>query len=165
MQTLDTTRLTPPLMLYDRTAAELMTPNPKSVRQTATVAEAAAFLSLRGISAAPVIDEAGRPVGVVSRTDLLNRQGQRAADLLSNSGRAGDGSDPATPADEATVRDVMTPAVFCVGPDTAAARVVEKMLGLNVRRVFVVDDAGVLVGVISAFDVLRALGRPGATTG
>ena len=36
MQTLDTTRLTPPLMLYDRTAAELMTPNPKSVRQTAT---------------------------------------------------------------------------------------------------------------------------------
>jgi CBS domain-containing protein len=33
------------------------------------------------------------------------------------------------------------------------------MLGLNVRRFFVVDDAGVLVGVVSAFDVLRELGR------
>jgi CBS domain-containing protein len=29
------------------------------------------------------------------------------------------------------------------------------MLRLNVRRLFVVDDAGVLVGVVSAFDVLR----------
>jgi CBS domain-containing protein len=28
-----------------------------------------------------------------------------------------------------------------------------------VRRVFVVDDAGVLIGVVSAFDVLRKLGR------
>jgi CBS domain-containing protein len=37
---------------------------------------------------------------------------------------------------------------------------VEKMLALNVRRLFVVDDAGVLVGVVSAFDVLRGLGRP-----
>jgi hypothetical protein len=50
MMTLDTTFFTPPLMLYDRTAAELMTPNPKSVRQTATVAEATACLSLLGIS-------------------------------------------------------------------------------------------------------------------
>jgi CBS domain-containing protein len=165
MKTLNPTRLTPPLMLHDLTAADLMTPNPKSVRQTATVAEAAAFLSLRGISAAPVIDEAGRPVGVVSRTDLLNHRGQRAADLPGAPGRAGGGSGPALPVDEAVVRDVMTPAVFCVGPDTATEKVVEKMLGLNVCRVFVVDDEGVLVGVISAFDVLRGLGRPDAPAG
>ncbi len=53
----------------------------------------------------------------------------------------------------------MTPAVFCVHADTPAAKVVDKMLALNVRRLFVVDDAGVLVGVVSAFDVLRGLGR------
>jgi CBS domain-containing protein len=54
----------------------------------------------------------------------------------------------------------MTPVVFCVHPDDPAAEVVEKMLALNVRRLFVVDDAGVLVGVVSAFDMLRGLGRP-----
>jgi CBS domain-containing protein len=54
----------------------------------------------------------------------------------------------------------MTPVVFGVHADTPAAKVVEKMLALNVRRLFVVDDAGVLVGVVSAFDVLRGLGRP-----
>jgi CBS domain-containing protein len=53
----------------------------------------------------------------------------------------------------------MTPVVFCVHPDDPAAEVVEKMQALNVRRLFVVDDAGVLVGVVSAFDVLRDLAR------
>ena len=46
-----------------------------------------------------------------------------------------------------------------------AAKVVGKMLTLKVRRLFVVDDAGVLVGVISAFDVLRGLGRPSWAAG
>ena len=36
-------------------------------------------------------------------------------------------------------------------------RVVSDMLGLHVHRLFVVDAAGVLVGVISTMDVLRHL--------
>jgi CBS domain-containing protein len=150
--------MTPTLVLRARTAADLMTPDPQSLRRDATVAEAAAFLSTRGFSAAPVIDEAGRPVGVVSRTDLLHHHGQRAVRLLAAPlAMEGSGSEPdgRTP-----VRDVMTPAVFCVHADTPAAKVVDKMLALNVRRLFVVDEAGVLVGVVSAFDVLRGLGRP-----
>lgn len=158
MQTMPPDKLTQPLVLHAWTAAEFMTPDPKSVRQDATVSEAAAFLSTRGFSAAPVIDDAGRPVGVVSRTDLLQRQGQQALNRLGASGRADLGS-------ETPVRDVMTPAVFCVKPDAPAAKVVEKMLALNVRRLFVVDDAGVLVGVVSAFDVLRGFGRPDRSTG
>jgi CBS domain-containing protein len=158
MTTMTPNRMTPPLTLHARTAAELMTADPKSVRQDATVAEVAAFLSTRGFSAAPVIDEAGRPVGVVSRTDLLHHHGQRAVRLLAAPLARGDGG--AEPSDRAPVRDVMTPAVFCVHADTPAVKVVEKMLALNVRRLFVVDDAGVLVGVVSAFDVLRGLGRP-----
>ncbi|MBN9522692.1 CBS domain-containing protein [bacterium] len=151
-------RMTPPLVLHTRTAAELMTPDPKSLRQDALVAEAAVFLSARGFSAAPVIDEAGRPVGVVSRTDLLHHHGQRAARLLTAPpGTADARAEAAAPG---AIRDVMTPAVFCVHAETPAAKVVEKMLALNVRRLFVVDEAGVLVGVVSAFDVLRGLGEP-----
>ena len=158
MTTMTPNRMTPPLLLQARTAAELMTTNPQSLRQDATVAEAAAFLSTRGFGAAPVIDEAGRPVGVVSRTDLLHHHGQKAVRLLAAPpGRGGGGSEPAT---SAPVQDVMTPAVFCVHADTPAAKVVDKMLALNVRRLFVVDDEGVLVGVVSAFDVLRGLDRP-----
>jgi CBS domain-containing protein len=50
-----------PLTLAAATAADLMTPNPVSIGQNATVKEAVAFLSDRGFSAAPVLDEAAGP--------------------------------------------------------------------------------------------------------
>jgi CBS domain-containing protein len=52
----------------------------------------------------------------------------------------------------------MTPAVFSVPPETPVGKVVEEMLALKVHHLFVVDGDGVLVGVISALDVLRHLG-------
>jgi CBS domain-containing protein len=145
-----------PLVLQAGTAADLMTKNPQSLRRDATVAEAAAFLAARGFSAAPVVDEACRPVGVVSRTDLLRHFGRTAVHLLAaRPGRGG-----AEPDGSAPVEDVMTPGVYCVHAATPAGKAVGKMLALDVRRLFVLDDAGVLVGVVSAFDVLRGLDRP-----
>ena len=126
-------------------AADLMTPNPMSIRDSATVPEAIAALTEKGYSAAPVIDDSGRPVGVVSRADILvhERERQRAALL---------------PAIDATVvRDIMTPAVFSVPPDTPADQVVEQLLTLNVHQLYVVDEEQFLIGVISAHDVLRRL--------
>jgi CBS domain-containing protein len=59
--------------------------------------------------------------------------------------------------DRTRVRDVMTPLVFTVSPDAPAGTVVEDMLGRKVHRLFVVDNNGLLVGVISALDILRFL--------
>src|SRR4051812_2046271 len=59
------------LTLGRLTAADLMTANPVSLRATLTAREALAFLLDRGITGAPVTDEAGRPLGVLSQTDLL----------------------------------------------------------------------------------------------
>lgn len=160
-------RPAPLLVLDARTARDLMTANPVSIHQAATVGEAAAFLSGRGISAAPVIDEAGRPVGVVSRSDLLihRAHGRLPLQTAPNEGPpawAPDASAVSGRMGYPRVRDVMTPAVFCVRSEAAAGKVIEKMLGLRVRRLFVVDQSGVLVGVISAIDVLRRL-RPQGT--
>jgi CBS domain-containing protein len=59
--------------------------------------------------------------------------------------------------DRTRVRDIMTPVVYSVKPDTPAYNVIEDMLGRKVHRLFVVDNDDVLVGVVSAFDVLRHL--------
>jgi len=59
------------LTLNAATAEDLMTPNPVSIRDGATVREAISLLADRGFSAAPVIDHAGRPVGVLSRADIV----------------------------------------------------------------------------------------------
>jgi CBS domain-containing protein len=150
-------------------ASDLMTPNPVSLRADATISEAVAFFTDRGFSAAPVIDEAGRPVGVLSRADILvhehERTGRRSG-VPDYYGRDNADLGPAAQSSESVraargggglVRDIMTPVVFSVAPTDSAWRVIGDLVGLKVHRLFVVGDDGVLVGVISALDVLKHL--------
>ena len=58
-------------VLAAETARQLMVANPVSINAHATVREALTLLVDRGISAAPVINSAGHPVGVLSRADIL----------------------------------------------------------------------------------------------
>lgn len=148
--------------LSPATAAKVMTPNPKSINRHATVRETAEILHEQGLHIAPVIDDAGRPIGVVSRTDLLDYWGRRrdrltalAAGELNVASVPG----PEEPGDELTVSEIMTPVVFGVRMNASIASIVEKMIALEVRCLFVTDDDGVLVGTIRVFDVLRQLTR------
>jgi CBS-domain-containing membrane protein len=157
------------LTLWAETAADLMMPNPMSIRADATVREAIETLTDHGFSAAPVIDEAGRPLGVISRADILvhdrekgARQGAAAyyerADLTTGGERLGPGFH-VQEMDSTLVRDIMTPAVFSVRPDTPAAKVIDQLVTLKIHRVYVVEADGTVVGVISALDVMRHM-RP-----
>jgi CBS domain-containing protein len=157
-----------PTVLRAATAADLMTTNPISLQDAALVSEAVILLTEHGFSAAPVIDAAGRPVGVVSRTDLLVHEREQGcsltpadwydeADLQRDFDKTERSSLQVQRVDATRVRDIMTPVVFSVGPDTPADKVVAQMVALNVHRLFVVDRDGVLIGVVSARDVLRCL--------
>lgn len=139
-------RLTTQLSHDELTADELMSRNPLSLRDNATVEEAVKFLTDRAVSGAPVINESGRPIGVISRTDLLihERERRRHAGEVDTS-------------DLTPVSELMTPIVFTARPDDSARKVMEQMVALNVHRLFVVDSAEVLIGVITPLDVLRKL--------
>jgi CBS domain-containing protein len=139
------------LVLDAATAADLMGPNIVSIQADATVAEAVELLIAKGFSAAPVIDDAGRAVGVLSRSDLLVHDRERTR---------GTADGPSDEDKGVCVCDLMTPVVFSVPPDAPAARVVADMLALKVHRLFVSDAGGVLLGVISALDVLEHLRPP-----
>lgn len=52
-------------------AGKLMTTPPVTVAPTATITEAARQMHTAGVKRLPVVDEAGRLVGIVSRADLL----------------------------------------------------------------------------------------------
>jgi len=156
------------LTLTARTAAELMTTGVVSIDQAAPLRQAVATLVDRGFSAAPVTDAAGRPVGVVSMTDVVVHDRNAAAfakpvpdfylrsDLEAALGEPTGGFQVEV-ADRTPVKDVMTPVVFSVRPDTPARQVIEEMLHLRVHRLFVIDPDGVLVGVVAMSDVLRHL--------
>jgi CBS domain-containing protein len=132
------------LTLAAATAEELMTPNPRCIPEDASLAEAIALLTDRGLNAAPVIDEAGHPRGVISRDDILIHERERLTSASES-------------ADWDRVADLMTPTLFSVTPDTPARLVVQQLLGLKVQQLFVVDQTGAVVGSVSSMDVLRHL--------
>ncbi len=125
------------------TAADLMTPNPLSIRADASIPEAERFLTEKGLSGAVVIDEAGLPLGVLSVSDLLIHHCEEQAKHKASTGKA-------------RVSELMTPVVFSVRTDEPARKVVEQMTALKVHRLFVRDHDRV-IGVISALDVLGKL--------
>src|SRR5262245_25146490 len=163
-----TTTAMPRLMLQAATAADLMTPNPVSIRDIASVREAVVFLTDRRISAAPVINDAGRPVGVVSEADILRYDREHIehlatvpdyylqSELTLHSGERLDAFQVET-ADTDMVQDIMTPVIFSVRPDTAAYNVVQELVGRRIHRLFVTDEDGSLIGVITTLDLLRRL--------
>src|SRR5688500_3110697 len=65
------TETTNRIALLAKTAEDMMTPNPLSLREHAKVGEAIGFLSSRRYGGAPVTNDAGKPVGFVGKTDLL----------------------------------------------------------------------------------------------
>jgi CBS domain-containing protein len=154
-------------------AEDLMTLNPVSIRRDAGIREALELLTDRGFGAAPVIDDAGRPVGVISRTDILihdresvrhvRRPGEDTSmrdvtdwDLFPEAAWSDCFSIEVT--DPTTVGEIMTPAIFTVPLNTPAPEVVKRLLDLKVHHLFVVDHDLALVGVISPLDVLRHMG-------
>ena len=154
-------------------AKDLMSANPVSIRRDAGIREALELLADRGFGAAPVIDEGGRPIGVVSRTDILihERECVHHACLPDDDvGSPYDWTDwdmfpdKSLPeglsyevTDPTTVAEIMTPAVFTVPLEMPAPEVVKRMRELKVHHLFVVDSDLALVGVISPLDVMRHL--------
>ena len=156
-------------VLRGNTAADLMTENPVSILADMTVREAAAVLTDKEISAVPGIEEAGRPVGVLSHTDIVRHERHktmvvpkdlknfRAAELTLATGEHLPGGFEVELTDPTCVREIMTPTILAVPEDASLERVLTDFLAFKVHHLFVVDEAGVLVGVISTFDILRKL--------
>jgi CBS domain-containing protein len=142
-----------------------MVPNPISLRDDATIPEAVALMTDRGFSAAPVINEAGLPVGVLTRTDVLVHEREQVRHAMPAEDAPSEGRKRHARhegfsieiADSTLVRDIMTPTIFTVSTDTTTADVVKRMCEMKVHQLFVVDEDNALVGVITALDIVRNL--------
>ena len=103
------------------------------------------FFATEDISGAPVQNERGQIVGIVSKTDLVR----------TFSGRDDSGADQA--ANEGlSVEDIMTRDVVTVSPDDEVKAVVQRMLDGRLHRVLVARD-NELLGIITTFDLLELL--------
>lgn len=132
--------------------------------------DAAAFFLRHGISGAPVIGSQGRPVGVLSLTDL-GRALQRLMVSKAALRRTLEGLEsppegfPLAVEDlqNTTVGSLMTPGLFTVFPEATLEEVVRTMASQKIHRVFVISEEGELEGVITTMDVLRWIDRKQST--
>jgi len=126
-----------------------------------TVAEVSTLLATHGFTGAPVVNESGKILGVVSQSDLV-RETERQT-TLGESGRfftdVDEYRDLANlPRDwsDAPVESVMSKQVCTVPRDASAALGASIMRKRKIHRLFVTDE-GSLVGIVTALDLLRVL--------
>ena len=125
-------------------AADIMARNLITLTPDMDVFDAIGLLLDRRISGAPVLDDDGKLVGVVSEFDCLR--------VVASGLYGHDGLEDSTP-----LRRLMTAEVLTITPDTDVFTVTQLLVGRRIRRVPVVDVDGKLVGIISRRDVLRCV--------
>jgi CBS domain-containing protein len=108
-----------------------MTESVITTQRNSSIEEVRRLLEEHGIGAIPVVDQAGRPVGIVSSTDLLR-------DL-----------DPGSP-----VEMVMTEGVYTVPKYDDVSIAARVMRNHKIHRVVVTHEKKV-VGILSSFDLLK----------
>lgn len=143
-------------------AQDLMTQQPVYIDGQALLHEAIAMMQEEKITAVPVVDGKSRPIGVLSQTDIVRHLYENSeyplmdVDFFEQDFPENDMIEFKIDASEDVhVLDVMTPLVFSVGPDAPITVLIEEILTRKVHRMFVVDTAGCLAGVISTLDILK----------
>jgi CBS-domain-containing membrane protein len=123
------------------TIGDIMSSDVFTLAASCPADQAAWELSVRGFTGAPVRDESGRLVGVLSRSDL--------ADPERNEGGL----------QAKEVSDLMTPAMFTLHPAAPVIQAIKLMVREGIHRVIVMDERRQMVGIVTSSDVLHALVR------
>ncbi|UYO50196.1 CBS domain-containing protein [Rhodopseudomonas palustris] len=144
-------------------AADVMTTAIVTVQPDTPVHAIAETLLKHGISAVPVIDGAGVPLGIVSEGDLMPRaDSDREArhdwwlQMLSEGEAVHPDYVRFLKSDTRTAKDVMVGPVVTVEENTALADIADLLVEKRIKRVPVVR-AGHIVGIVSRADLLKTM--------
>jgi CBS domain-containing protein len=110
-----------------------------TISQNAMVYRALQMMSEKGVGALPVVDAADHVIGIISERDYA-----RKVILEGRSSK------------ETSIKDIMTPELFVVGPNNTLNECMGLMSEKRIRHLPVLDNKK-LVGIISIGDVLKAI--------
>lgn len=158
--------------IFPNAAEDIMTPDPVCAEPATTIRQLARLFEENDISGCPVVNQEGKVVGVVSKTDLIRRCSEGTRDIPpaylfeivceqgGEDGAEDDGADPPIPEPLVCVQDFMTESAVTVRPQTPVHEVAALMAERHIHRVIVVDEEQFPLGVITALDVLKVFPTP-----
>ena len=141
--------------------AELMTSDVVTVRADTPLREAAALLAERRISGLPVVDAEGRVVGVLSEADIVAKAGGAARGHRLLGWLLEPDVDLADKIRARTVGEAMSAPALTIEADRRVHEAARLMAAEGINRLPVVMD-GVLAGIVTRADVVRAFSRSDA---
>jgi CBS domain-containing protein len=119
-------------------ASDVMIKEVLTIKESTPLKEVAKLLSERKITGAPVVNENGDLVGVISETDIIRKTNSIGAWSPSTAGQ------------------IMTKPAVTVSPNETLQRICELMHNRSIHRVVVAEDKKI-VGIITTMDILRAI--------
>jgi len=137
---------------------DVMTTKLVGVSPDNSVRRAAEIMLANQVSGVPVIDDAGRLIGIISEGDLLRRTelGGPAAELGTSALTAEEKATAYVKSNAWKVADVMSRDPIVVDEDTSLGQVSALMQKHRIKRIPVMRD-GVPIGIISRADLLKAI--------
>jgi CBS domain-containing protein len=148
------------------TVAEIMDREPATVSPDDDVRKVIEVLQTNDLPGVPVVDEAGKVLGIITDSDLVISDEEADFHLPHYVNIMGGVvflesmkhfEERAKKAFAATAEDMMTADPLTVGPDEPAEHAARLISEKHHNRLPVVDDEGRLVGVVTRVDVLAAL--------
>ena len=115
---------------------DIMTRDVVCARPDLSIPALTRLLVQNHIGCIPIVDEGGRPKGIVTKLDLIER-----------------------PFAGLTAADVMMPLAIVLNEQATIAHAAAVMSIEDFHHVMVVDRGGVLIGIVSTMDIARWLAR------
>lgn len=137
----------------------VMTASPVSVFGETSVDRAVTTLLSNTFTGLPVVDAEGRPVGVVSQSDLVYRAQMPIRLALMARSKPEFLERTLQNLSRITVAEIMTAPAETIQEDAPLVNAVGKMLEKDVKRLPVVDAWGKLTGMLSRLDVFQTIAR------
>lgn len=145
--------------------ADIMTRNVVQISVHQTMAEAAQLMVKHEISWAPVVDELGRCVGILSSFDFASQENAACAATELPCGKvqhvlARERPDHAYHIEDVAthvVANSMSSAVQSVRPTATLMEAARVMCTAHIHRLVVLDGQGPPVGIVSSLDLVAAL--------
>jgi CBS domain-containing protein len=142
---------------FEMLVQDVMTREVISIPKYENIMHVANILSEKNISGLPVVDKERHVIGIVTQADILSMVGVRKENTLKDLLRHLLGEQLPERRMGEYVGDIMTSSVDTIKPHATIAEATRIMDERRIRRLPVVDDNNVLIGIITRADILKAV--------